>query len=175
MLTDFRNSFADRLNGKFATNSYLNIPPHLKTCRYTTLWNMKVGKLAAIWKIYCDISQGSIAKHLSCDGLLHYTFVIQFGGEHFFKSVNIWRSYRQNGWLSYAQFVLDFYPERCRTQQIRKITCVWRTETVTNNVVMLIGRLTWVYYQQISNCWRPVLSMTDCWSCTAFCCNIFLQ
>jgi len=84
MLTDFRNSFADRLNGKFATNSYLNIPPHLKTCRYTTLWNMKVGKLAAIWKIYCDISQGSIAKHLSCDGLLHYTFVIQFGGEHFF-------------------------------------------------------------------------------------------
>jgi len=30
MLTDLRNSFADRLRGKFATNSYLNIPPHLK-------------------------------------------------------------------------------------------------------------------------------------------------
>ena len=30
MLTDFQNSFADRLSDKFATNSYLNIPPHLK-------------------------------------------------------------------------------------------------------------------------------------------------
>ena len=30
MLTDFQNSFAGRLTGKFATNSYLNIPPHLK-------------------------------------------------------------------------------------------------------------------------------------------------
>jgi len=30
MLTDLQNSFADRLGGKFATNSYLNIPPYLK-------------------------------------------------------------------------------------------------------------------------------------------------
>ena len=28
MLTDFQNSFTDRLSGKYATNSYLNIPPH---------------------------------------------------------------------------------------------------------------------------------------------------
>ena len=30
MLTDFQNSFTGRLIGKFATNSYLNIPPNLK-------------------------------------------------------------------------------------------------------------------------------------------------
>ena len=30
MLTDFQNSFADRLIGKFATNSCLNIPSQLK-------------------------------------------------------------------------------------------------------------------------------------------------
>ena len=30
MLTDFHNSFTDRLTGKFAPNMYLNIPPHLK-------------------------------------------------------------------------------------------------------------------------------------------------
>jgi len=30
MLTDFQNSFTDRLNRKFATKSYLNIPPHFK-------------------------------------------------------------------------------------------------------------------------------------------------
>jgi len=29
MLTDFQNSFTGRLTGKFATNSYLNIPPRL--------------------------------------------------------------------------------------------------------------------------------------------------
>jgi len=30
MLTDFENSFADRLSGKFATKIYLNISPYLK-------------------------------------------------------------------------------------------------------------------------------------------------
>jgi len=30
MLTGFQNSFADRLGAKYATNSYLSIPPHLK-------------------------------------------------------------------------------------------------------------------------------------------------
>jgi len=42
-------------------------------------------------------SQGSIAKHLSCDKLLHYKFIIQFDGEKKLKLVSIWRSYRQNG------------------------------------------------------------------------------
>jgi len=32
-----------------------------------------------------DKSQDSTAKHLSCDGLLHYKFIIQFGGERIFK------------------------------------------------------------------------------------------
>jgi len=30
MLTDFQNSFTGTLIGEFATNSYLNIPPHHK-------------------------------------------------------------------------------------------------------------------------------------------------
>ena len=29
MLTDLQNSFIDRLSGKFATNSYSNIPPYI--------------------------------------------------------------------------------------------------------------------------------------------------
>jgi len=32
-----------------------------------------------------DKSQGSTAKHLRCDGLLHYKFIIQFAGERNFK------------------------------------------------------------------------------------------
>ena len=30
-------------------------------------------------------SEGSKAKHLSCDGLLHHKFIIQFAGERIFK------------------------------------------------------------------------------------------
>jgi len=37
MLTDFQNSFTGRLICKFATNSYLNIPPHLKYVDVATL------------------------------------------------------------------------------------------------------------------------------------------
>jgi len=33
-----------------------------------------------------DKSQGSIAKHLRCDKLLYYTFIIQSAGKRIFKS-----------------------------------------------------------------------------------------
>jgi len=32
-----------------------------------------------------DKSEGTTAKHLSCDGLLHHKFIIQFAGESIFK------------------------------------------------------------------------------------------
>jgi len=35
--------------------------------------------------IFNDKSQGSIAKHLRCDELLYYTFIIQSAGERIFK------------------------------------------------------------------------------------------
>jgi len=40
----------------------------------------------------------------------------------------------QAKWLivSYAPFALDFCPQRCRTRWISKITCLLRTETVTD-------------------------------------------
>jgi len=45
-----------------------------------------------------DKSQDSTAKHfLSCDELLHYKFIVNLLVKEFLKSVNIWRSYRQNG------------------------------------------------------------------------------
>jgi len=44
-----------------------------------------------------DKSQDSTAKHLRCDDLLDYKFSIQFAGEIFLQSVNIWQSYKQNG------------------------------------------------------------------------------
>ena len=91
-------------------------------------------------------------------------------GEHLPKFQAKWLT------VSYAPFTLDFCCQRCRTRRISKISCVLRTETVF--VVMLIGRLIWIYYQQISNCWGPIFTywlthlchqwLADCWSCKHF-------
>jgi len=45
MLTDFQNSFADRFSGrpKFATNPYLNIPPHMFGLRVRVRVQVRVG------------------------------------------------------------------------------------------------------------------------------------
>jgi len=62
-------------------------------------------------------------------------------------------------WLivSYAAFALDFCPQRCRTRWISIITFYYGQKLLLI-VVMLIGRLIWVYYQQISNFCRPALT-----------------
>ena len=50
MLTDFQNSFADRLSGKFATKSYLNNPLHLKYVATLPSVNIYVQKIAMLKK-----------------------------------------------------------------------------------------------------------------------------
>ena len=85
--------------------------------------------------------------------------------------------------MSYAQFALDFCPQRCRTHQISKISCAWRTETVTD-CCYVNRQIDVSLLSQMWNCCRPVSTYwltdlchqwltTDCWSCAAFCCNIF--
>ena len=80
-----------------------------------------------------DKSQGNIAKHLSCDGLLHCIYIFESAGERIFK-IGEHLAKLQAEWLivSYAPFALDVCPRRCRTRQISKITRAWRTETVVN-------------------------------------------
>jgi len=95
----FPNSFNDRLGDNFATNSYLHIPPHF---RYVAtlpweIWTSEKWRKSKLCIAINDKSQGSIAKHLSWGGLLHYKFIIQYLKE-FVTSASIWRSYRQNGW-----------------------------------------------------------------------------
>jgi len=60
-----------------------------------------------------DKSQGSIAKHLRCDELLYYTFIIQSAGERIFK-IGEHLAKLQAKWLivSCAQFALFFCPQR---------------------------------------------------------------
>jgi len=75
-------------SSKFATNLYWNMPPHLicvatlpcEICIISEKWWQCV-----ICIVINDKSQGSIAKHLSCDGLFHYKCIIQFACEGIFK------------------------------------------------------------------------------------------
>jgi len=103
-----------------------------------------------------DKSKGNIAKYLSYDGLLHCKFIIQFVNERTSK-IGQHVAKLQAKWLivSYAPFALHVCPQRCRTRHISKITYVLRTKTVTN-YVCVIDTLMSAYYQQISNCCRPV-------------------
>ena len=103
MLTDFQNSFTGRLTGKFATNSYLNIPAHLKYVATLPceIWMLENWQQSEICIVINDKSQDSTAKHLSYDGLLDYTNLsVIVSVKDFLKSVNIWQSYRQNGWYA---------------------------------------------------------------------------
>ena len=124
MLTDFQNYFADRLTGKFATNSHLNMTPYLKyvATLLCEIW------MSENWRSF---------KYINWSMINHGGFSLQI-----YHSVCWWKKLKirehlaklQAQWLivSYAPFALDFCPQRCRTRQISKITRIWREETVTN-------------------------------------------
>ena len=71
-----------------------------------------------------DKSLDSTAKHLSCDELFHYKFIIHFAVESVFK-IGEHLVKLQAKWLivSHTAFSLDFCPQRYRTRQ-SNITCV---------------------------------------------------
>ena len=112
MLTDFQNSFTGRLTGKFATNSYLNTPPHLKHVATVPceIWMSEIWLQSEICIVINDKSQDSTAKHLSYDGLLHYKFVNHCAGERIFKNREHLAKL-QAKWLilSYAPFALKTF------------------------------------------------------------------
>ena len=86
MLTDFQNSFTGRLTGKFATKSNFTIPQYPKNVSALPceIWMLENWRQSVICIVINDKSQGSTAKHLRCDGLLHYKFIIQFADERIF-------------------------------------------------------------------------------------------
>ena len=70
---------------------------------------VKKWRQSEICVVINDKSQGSIAKHLRCDELLYYTFIIQFAGERIFK-IGEHLAKLQAKWLivSCAPFALQF-------------------------------------------------------------------
>ena len=82
--------------------------------------------------MYCK-SQDSLAKHFSCDGLLHYKFIIHFASERIFK-IGEHLVKLQAKWLimSYASFALRLLSSKMQNSLDIKITCLLQTETVTD-------------------------------------------
>ena len=69
--------FADILSGKCVPNSYLHIPPHLKYVATLPceIWMSENWWESEIYIVINDKWQRSVAKHLSCDVLLHYKYI----------------------------------------------------------------------------------------------------
>jgi len=129
-----------------------------------------------------DESQGSIAKNLRCNELLYYTFIIHSAGERIFKIGEHLAKLRAKSLaVSYTPFALHFCPQRCRSRKISWITCVLRTETITNPNHCYVNRQINVFiinkYQTVvDQFWLTDWShqwLTDCRSCTAFCHDSF--
>ena len=79
--------------------------------------NAEIWHLSEIRIAINDKSQGSIAKNLRCDELLCYTFIIHSAGERIFnigEHLAKLRAYSLT--VSYTQFALHFYPQRCRSR-----------------------------------------------------------
>jgi len=101
MLTDFQNLFIGRFTCEYATKLSLTIPPQLKRavalpCETSISENYR--KFDACIVIN-DKSQGSVATRLRYSGLFSNYFttdlLLSLLVKQFLKSVNIWRSYRQ--------------------------------------------------------------------------------
>ena len=77
-INHFHTFFTDGLSSKYATNSSLNIPPRFKNVAILPCEIRMSGKWhqSEICILINDRSQGSTAKHLRCDKLLYYTFII---------------------------------------------------------------------------------------------------
>ena len=82
-----------------------------------------------IMYVFNDKSQGSTAKHLSYDGLLHYKYIISFAGKRIVKIGEFSKVAGKCLIVSYAPLALHVCPQRRRTRQI----CVLRTETIANS------------------------------------------
>ena len=148
MLTDFQNSFTGRLTGKFATNSYLNIPPRLKYVATLPceIWMSETGSNLkyALW--LNDKTQDSTAKHLSYDGLPHYKFVNHCAGKRILK-IREHLVELQAKWLivSYAPFALRLLSSKMQNS-LDKLNNLFITDS--NCYWLLLFMLTWVYCQQ---------------------------
>jgi len=100
MLTDFQNLFSGKFISEYATQSSLIILSHLK--RVAAL-PCETSISENYWKFDACIvinnkSQGSVATRLRCGGLFSNCFTTDLLSlliKQSLKSVNIWRSYRQ--------------------------------------------------------------------------------
>ena len=75
-----------------------------------------------------------LAKHLRNDKLLNYTFITQSAGERiFFKLVNMWRSYRQNGdcFMRPIRIALLSSKMLISTDKLNNL-CITDKKTITN-------------------------------------------
>ena len=91
LFADFNIFFTDRLRNKPFLIWLLTHPPHLKDVPTLPCSLSSIAFFSGI-----NISQGSVARYLTCDGTFTYQFVANLSqpvSERIWKLVNIWGSY----------------------------------------------------------------------------------
>jgi len=95
MLTDFQTSFTDRLSIKFLVN-LIKYPITSQTRRYTTLWNINVGKTATTWSVLSLTIHDNVgySNVISAWGTFDHYFTTDLlpilFERIFIESINIW-------------------------------------------------------------------------------------
>jgi len=98
-----------------------------------------------------------------------------------FKAVKHLAKLRTNIWLSHAPH--SFCAFLLKDAELARLL-VYNGQKLSINVAILISRLIWLHYHQISDGCREFLThrltdwryqwLTNCWSCATFCSSIFL-
>jgi len=132
----FSEFFTARLSSNFATNACLYIPPRIEHVATLPceIWMSENWRQSEMCIVVNDKWQGSIAKHLSYDGLL-VKYATQCAGERIFF-LNWWTFGKVTDKMVdcfMRSIRLALFPQICRTRHISRITCAWRTKTVTNH------------------------------------------
>ena len=97
-LTDFQNPFTGWFSSKFAEKNklLLKVPPYLAYYYHATLWNIIARKQAINDKLQCNV-----ATYFRCGGVvsnqIKKSLLLSLPVKCFFKSVNTWQSYKQEG------------------------------------------------------------------------------
>ena len=106
----------------------------------------------------CIRDRGSIAKHLGCDELLYYTFIIQSAGETIFKiGEHLAKLHGKMVDCFMRPIRIELLSSKMLISPDKLNNCVLRRETVTNRCYVN-RQINVSLLSQISNCCRPVLT-----------------
>ena len=155
-MTDFQNLFTDRLRGKFAIRSLWNYRVkylcleiayfYSKTCYQNFFMQQSVCQNWATLVWYLSI----LVSRSMCGGICHNDFIanlpLTLQLKEFWKSINIWRSYRQKySWMFFWLTLYNAYKTTISLKSHKLQNCSESNNTVKRNCI-ITNKITFVKF-----------------------------